>query len=106
MNLGPIAQRVDEGSQLQTCSSFRPVSAGVYNLSIDTRDCLGGLEVLFVGQTDDVREFHPILFALVSVTVVISGDSHLEEAQLYSFILDLGGYILARRLNRRLLVAC
>jgi len=49
VDLGAVAQALDELGNFQTCGAFGAVGAGVDDLGINAGDGLGGLKVLFVG---------------------------------------------------------
>ena len=105
VDLRPVAETLDELRHFQTGRALGAVGAGVDDLSVDTGDGLGGLEVLLVGQTDGVGELHPVLLALVGVPVVVGGDADFDVTKLASLGLDGLGYVFARGLSNGFLVA-
>ena len=105
VDLGPVAQALDELGQFQTGRAFGAVGAGVDDLGVDAGDRLGGLEVLLVSQANGVGELHPVLLALVGVPVVVGGDAYFNIPQFAGLALDCLGNVLTGGLRRRFLLA-
>ena len=95
VHLGAVAQAADEVAQFQAGRAFGAVGAGVDDFGVDAGDGLGGLEVLLVGQADDVGEADPVLLALIDVADVESGDADFDEAEFAGLLLDGFGDVLA-----------
>ena len=95
VHLGAVAQGADEVAQFQAGRAFGAVGAGVDDLGVDAGDGLGRLEVLLVGEADDVGEADPVLLALIDVADVKGGDADFDETELAGLLLDGFGNVLA-----------
>ena len=73
---------------LQAGRAFGAVRAGVNDLSVDAGNGLRGLEILFVGQTNDVGELHPVFLALIYVSDVERGDADFDVTKLTGLLLN------------------